>query len=168
MIIEEERLLILLPQQQGISDPLPGYIFVDKTQGLNTVWQEGLKHPDFMAWSDDVEGQWIPATGYKFIYEGDTFVDTIWDLNRRYDDVQVISMTEKDIYMPFPGYAFIEPGSSLKVIWMPGTVNPDNTRLIAGRQEGNWSVKTSGYSSRSRSKNEAAARFLGRVLYHAF
>lgn len=153
--------------QEGIWEPLPGYAFADKSQGLNTAWKEGLKHPDFMAWSDDVEGQWIPVTGYKFIYEGDTFIDTVWDPNQRYDDVKVISMTEKDNYMPFPGYAFTEPGQSLKVVWMPGTVNPDNSRLIAGTAEGSWNVKPGGYSSRPRSENEAAAFFLGRVLYHA-
>lgn len=151
-------------QTPGGWNPLPGYAFVDKTQGLNTIWKVGLLHPDYMAWADDVEGQWIPVTGYRFIYEGDTFVDSVWDPNKRYDDLKVISLSEKDQYKPFPGYRFLEPGTSLKVIWTPGLVNSDNPKLIADRREGTWQVNT----QRSyRSDDEAAARFMGRVLYHA-
>ena len=64
------------------------------------------------------------------------------DPNQRYDDVKVISLAEKDRYKPFPGYTFTEPGQSLKVVWMPGTINSDNSRLIAGAQEGSWNVDT--------------------------
>ena len=105
-----------------------------------------------MAWSDDVEGQWIPVTGYKFIYEGDTFIDTVWDPNKRYDDLKIISMAEKDHYNPFPGYTFVEPGHSLKVVWTPGIINYENARLAAGVSEGTWIVNNSSpqYASRRR------------------
>jgi hypothetical protein len=93
-----------------------------------------------MAWADHDEGMWIPVTGYKFVYEGDTFVASVWDPNKRYDDLKVMSLAQEGMYKPFPGYTFIEPGKSLKVIWMPGTVNWENARLVAGRTEGSWDV----------------------------
>lgn len=126
--------------QANIWTPLPGYVFVDQSQGLNTVWKKGLLHPDYKAWSDEVEGQWIPVTGYKFVYQGNTFVDSVWDPNKRYDDLKVISLSEKDHYKPFPGYTFIDPNQSLNVVWTPGTVNSDNPRLVAGRSEGTWEI----------------------------
>jgi hypothetical protein len=153
---------------EGIWDPMPGYEFTDKANGLETVWKVGLQHPDYMAWADDVEGQWIPVTGYRFVYEGDTFVASVWDPGKRYDDLKVISLFEKDHYKPFPGYKFLEPGTSLKVVWMPGLVNSDNSRLIAGSQEGSWVVNSAPVRRRyNRSNDEAAAWFVGRVLYHA-
>lgn len=152
-------------ENEGDWVPLPGYALIDKLQGLNTIWKVGLKHPDFMAWSDDVEGQWIPVTGYRFVYEGDTFVDTVWDPNKRYDDVKVMSLTEKDHYQPFPGYTFTEPGQSLKVIWTPGILNADNSRLIAGTKEGTWNINSGSNSNRSRSsrRGNEAAWFVGGV-----
>lgn len=155
-------------QQEGDWNPMPGYAFVNKSQSLNTVWKQSLKHPDYMAWSDEMEGKWIPVTGYKFIYEGDTFVDSVWNPNQRYDDVKVISLAEKDHYKPFPGYSFTEPGQSLKVVWMPGIVNPDNSRLIAGTPEGSWIVNTgsisrSQYTRRGNNRGRDARLFLGGV-----
>jgi hypothetical protein len=129
----------------GSWNPLPGYTFTDKAKGLETVWESGLLHPDYMAWSDDVEGKWIPVTGYRFIYKDDTFVESVWDPGKRYDDLKVISMLEKDQYKPFAGYTFVEPGKSLKVIWMPGLVNSDNPKLVAGTKEGTWKVNNRPY-----------------------
>ena len=153
--------------QEGVWNPLPGYAFVDQAQGLNTAWKSGLLHPDYMAWSDDVEDKWIPVTGYRFIYEGDTFVDSVWDPNKRYDDLKVISLPEKDRYKPFPGYKFVEPGQSLKVVWTPGLTNTDNPKLISGTSEGTWKVNVRPSYRSYRSNDEAAAWFVGRVLYHA-
>lgn len=154
-------------EQEGSWNPMPGYAFVDKTQGLSTVWKAGLLHPDYMAWSDDVEGKWIPVTGYRFIYEGDTFADSVWDPNQRYDDLKVISLPEKDRYKPFPGYKFIEPGTSLKVVWVPGLLNSDNPKLIAGTNEGSWKVNaTPGY--RSNRSTDVAAWVAGRIAARAF
>lgn len=73
-------------EKEGVWQPLPGYKFVDSL-ALTTVWEAALLHPDYMAWSDDVEGKWIPVTGYRFVYEGDTFVDAVWDPGKRYDDL---------------------------------------------------------------------------------
>ncbi|GAB4038397.1 hypothetical protein [Spirosoma gilvum] len=154
-------------ETEGHWNLMPGYTFVDKATSLETKWQASLLHPDYMAWSDDVEGMWIPVTGYRFVYEGGTFVDSVWDPGKRYDDLKVISLTEKDQYRPFPGYKFIEPGKSLKVNWVPGSVNWENRSLIAGASEGSWKVNAQPSYRSSRSDNEAAAVFLGRVLYHA-
>ncbi|MDF7817662.1 hypothetical protein P1X15_08645 [Runella sp. MFBS21] len=122
----------------GIWDPMPGYEFIDKTRGLQTVWKSGLLHPDYMAWSDKTEGQWSPVTGYKFIYDGDTFTETVWNPNHRYQELKVISLADQDKYAPFPGYQFIKPNESLEVVWVPGTINYENPKQIAGQQEGSW------------------------------
>ncbi len=148
-------------QNEGIWNPLPGYAFIDKSQGLATSWQQGTKHPDYMAWADDVEGQWIPVTGYRFIYQGDTFTDSVWDPNKRYDDLKVMSMTETDSYRPFPGYSFVEPGQSLKVVWTPGTPNPDNAQLVAGTKEGSWNVTSNRTQYVARRKRGVTGREVG-------
>ena len=109
-------------------------------QDTDVKWQQGLLHPDFKAWSDYGEGLWIPITGYKFIYNGDTFVATVWDPGKKYDDLKVIAGQTQDSYIPFPGYKFIDINTSLKVVWTPGLVNSDNHRLIAGNKEGSWEV----------------------------
>ncbi|WP_020606342.1 hypothetical protein [Spirosoma spitsbergense] len=150
---------------EGVWAPLPGYSFVDQSKDLQTVWKAGLIHPDYKAWSDDVEGMWIPVTGYKFIYEGDTFVESVWDPNKRYDDLKVMSLTEQDRYQPYPGYTFSNPGQSLDVVWTPGTINPDNSQLIAGTKEGTWNVNSNRVASRSggRRRNNNGLWFLGGV-----
>jgi hypothetical protein len=124
----------------GVWTPIPGYKFVDQAKGMETIWTSGLLHPDFKAWSDTGEGLWIPATGYKFVYEGDTFVATEWDPGIRYDELKIISLEEPDSFTPFPGYQFVSPGKTFDVVWMPGLVNSDNPRLVAGAKEGSWEV----------------------------
>ncbi|MVM39549.1 hypothetical protein GO730_21345 [Spirosoma sp. HMF3257] len=160
-------------QAVGSWQAMPGYAFVDKRKSLETVWKSGLLHPAFMAWSDDMEGKWIPVTGYRFIYDGDTFVESVWDPNKRYDDLKVISLAQKDQYKPFPGYTFIEPGQSLKVIWTPGTINTDNTRLIAGAKEGSWVVNSqprqrSGSDGSSWVARRIGERLIDRAIWRAF
>ena len=157
-------------EREGIWNPMPGYEFVDKTQGLNTVWKIGLLHPDYMAWSDDVEGNWIPVTGYRFIYEGDSFVDSVWDPNKRYDDLKVISLPDQDRYKPFPGYKFLEPGKSLKVVWTPGLINSDNPKLIAGASEGSWKINSrpGRYSGREEVPSWLVRRVAAEAIFRAF
>lgn len=151
-------------ETEGNWNPLPGYKFVDKEKGLNTVWQPGLLHPDYKAWSDNGEGLWVPFTGYKFIYEGDTFVDTVWDPGKRYEDEKVISGQTQDTYTSFPGYEFVEPEQSLKVVWTPGLVNYENPKLIAGQSEGSWIVRQASYSHDEWLRREVARAIIYRVL----
>lgn len=136
---------------EGVWVPMPGYVFVDKSKSLQTVWKVGLRHPDYMALSDREEGQWAPVTGYRFIYDGDTFTDAVWDPNHRYSELKVVSLPEKDKYAPFPGYQFVSPHETLEVVWVPGTVNYENPKLIAGQQKDNWIVNSRPVSPRYRS-----------------
>ncbi len=77
-----------------------------------------------------------------------------------------MSPTEQDHYQSYPGYTFSHPGQSLEVIWTPGIVNPDNSQLIAGTNEGTWKVNSNRVASRSggRRKNNNGLWFLGGVL----
>ena len=157
-------------EKEGSWNPRPGYSFVNKSIDLTTVWEAGLLHPDFMAWSDKNEGAWIPVAGYKFIYTDGEISGAEWDPNKRYDDLKISSLAEKDGYKPFPGYQFIEPGKSLKVVWTPGMVNYENGRLVAGAQEGSWTINNGGvrYASGSSSgtgyiKNRIVRRMVNRA-----
>jgi hypothetical protein len=140
-------------------------------QNINAKWQAGIPHPDYKAWSDTNEGLWVPFTGYKFIYEGDTFVDSVWDPGKRYDDLKLVSLQEQDQFAPYPGYNFVNNSNTLKVVWTPGLVNSENNRLIAGRNEGTWEVR---YNNQ-RSVNplaeifvkEAARRVVNRAFYYS-
>lgn len=151
---------------QGIWEPLPGYKFIDQSKDLSTVWTPGLLHPDFQAWSDTGEGLWIPATGYKFVYEGDEFVATVWDPNKRYEELKIISLPEQDSFIPFPGYQFVSPGKTFEVVWTPGLVNPDNTRLVSGAKEGSWEV--SSRRSYGRAPNWLEKEIVRGVIYRVF
>jgi hypothetical protein len=133
-------------ENEGIWEALPGYKIIDQSKGLETIWQEGILHPDFKAFSDHEEGLWQPAAGYKFIYEGDTFTDTMWEPNKRYDAMKIVTLQEQDNFVPFPGYQFVDKVNSLNVIWIPGTVNYDNPKLIAGTREGTWDVNYQPYT----------------------
>lgn len=125
---------------EGIWNPQPGYQFMDKANSLETVWKQGLLHPDFRAWSDTEEGKWLPVTGYKFVYENGEFVDAVWESNKRFEDLKITSQIKPDHFIPFPGYRFSDPAKTLKVVWTPGLVNSENTKLVAGKSEGTWEV----------------------------
>lgn len=152
-------------KDEGVWLPMPGYKFVDESQNLETVWEPGLLHPDFQAWSDTGEGLWIPATGYKFVYEGDEFVATVWEPGKRYEDLKIISLQQQDSFTPFQGYQFVNPGKTFDVIWTPGLINTDNTRLISGAKEGTWDVNSRHYSN---DDNWLGREIAKRIIYRVF
>ena len=146
-------------------NPMPGYVFIDKNEGLATEWKEGTLHPDFRAWADKKEGDWIPVTGYRFVYENNEFVDAVWEPNKKFLDLKISSLTEQDQFKPFPGYLFIDPAKSLKVVWTPGVVNSENPNLVAGATEGTWEANT--IAIRRRYSNNSGEWFTREVARRA-
>jgi hypothetical protein len=170
-------------EQTGQWLPKPGYVFVDKTTDLTSIWLADQHHPDYMAVSGKSEGEWVPIPGYKFTYHDGELSGTNWDPNRRYDNLKIMSLTVQEQYKPYAGYQFIEPGKSLKVAWTPGLVSSDNRQLMAGAAEGTWVVanpshpryrayepdgKTFGKRLARRAATRATDRFVDRAVDRAF
>ncbi|MBO0933840.1 hypothetical protein [Fibrella aquatilis] len=125
-------------EQLGEWVPQPGYTFVNKARDLTAVWVAGLTHPRYKGVSDKTEGTWKPEPGYKFVYKDGEILDAVWMPNVRVDEYKLLTLSPQGKYKPYPGYRFLQPGQSLQLVWVPGMVNYDNTRLTAGNTEGSW------------------------------
>ncbi|RYU97366.1 hypothetical protein [Emticicia agri] len=110
----------------------PGYVWQNANhadarlfwQNTDVVWQEGLEHPEFKAESAEIEGDWNPLPGYRFI-DKNKGLHTIWTPGLLHPDYMAWSDKTEERWLPVTGYRFTEEGDEVDCVWDPNKDYPD-------------------------------------------
>ncbi len=135
--IHQDGFHVYSSSKEGFWYAMPGYKLMD-TIGFNTAWEPMQKHPTQQARASQTEGEWIPELGYEFEKREDGLFYTVWKPNTNYEKLHITSDFKEGYFAANPGYEFSNPNESLEVKWVEGKVNPYNSEMISGYEEGTW------------------------------
>lgn len=94
------------------------------TSPTATTWYEGMPSSDYAnVVASDVEGNWLPAPGYSWVYPDDpNDFSVVWTPGMEHRDFpNIVASDTVDNWLPAPGYRWVDPDDPNS--W---DVEPDN------------------------------------------